>query len=137
MFGYVWIGMHVRAKWPRGWQMPDPWTTKNLLSPTPGMKGQANASQLPWGWRGGGVGCKGALRLASRLKTRIRATNNNNNNNNNNSNKIFIYTRDIYQYYTTLVLTRFQVNKIYNNIILNNISKTLKTPKIRLPKKNV
>ena len=86
---------------------------------------------------GGGGGCKGALRLASRLKTRIRATNNNNNNNNNNSNKIFIYTRDIYQYYTTLVLTRFQVNKIYNNIILNYISKTLKTPKIRLPKKNV
>ena len=88
------------------------------------------------GGGGGGGGCKGALRLASRLKTRIRATNNNNNNNNN-SNKIFIYTRDIYQYYTTLVLTRFQVNKIYNNIILNYISKTLKTPKIRLPKKNV
>ena len=82
---------------------------------------------------GGGGGGKGALRLASRLKTRIRATNNNNNN----SNKIFIYTGDIYQYYTTLVLTRFQVNKIYNNIILNYISKTLKTPKIRLPKKNV
>ena len=89
----------------------------------------------PGGRGGGGGGGKGALRLASRLKTRIRATNNNNNNNN--SSKIFIYTGDIYQYYTTLVLTRFQVNKIYNNIILNYISKTLKTPKIRLPKKNV
>ena len=84
---------------------------------------------MPRSYPGGGG--KGALRLASRLKTRIRATNNNNNN------KIFIYTGDIYQYYTTLVLTRFQVNKIYNNNILNYISKTLKTPKIRLPKKNV
>ena len=33
-----------------------------------------------------------------------------------------------------LVFTRCPVNKIYNNIILNYISKTLKTAKIRLLK---
>ena len=57
-----------------------------------------------------------------------------NNNNNNNNNKSFIYTGDIYQHYTMLVLTRCPVNKIYNNIILNYISKTLKTAKVRLLK---
>ena len=35
-----------------------------------------------------------------------------------------------------LVLTRCPVNKIYNSIILNYISKALKTAKIRLLKTN-
>ena len=46
---------------------------------------------------------------------------NDNNNNNNNNNKSFIYTGDIYQHYTTLVLIRCPVNKIYDNIVLNYI----------------
>ena len=50
-----------------------------------------------------------------------------NNNNNNNNNKSFIYTGDIYQHYTMLVFTKCPVNKIYNNVVLNFFSKTLKT----------
>ena len=54
---------------------------------------------------------------------------------NNNNNKSFIYTEDIYQYFTMLVFKRCPVNKIYNNnITLNHISEKLKTAKIRLLK---
>ena len=60
--------------------------------------------------------------------------NNNNSNNNNTNNNLSYYTGDIYQHYTMLILTRCSVNKIYNNIILNYISKMLKTAKIRLLK---
>ena len=51
-----------------------------------------------------------------------------------NNNKTSIYTGDIYQHYTTLLFTRCPVNKIYNNTILNYISKTPKTAKIRILK---
>ena len=47
---------------------------------------------------------------------------------------LFILSGDIYQHYTTLVLTRCLVNKIYNKINLNCISKTPKIAKIRLLK---
>ena len=41
-----------------------------------------------------------------------------------------MYTGDIFQHYTMLVLKRCPVNKIYNNIILNYFSKMLKTAKV-------
>ena len=36
-----------------------------------------------------------------------------------NNNKSFIYTGDIYQHYKMLFFTRFPVNKIYKNVVLN------------------
>ena len=65
---------------------------------------------------------------------KVLVANNSNNKCNNYNNKSFIYTGDIYQHYTTLVLTKCPVNKIYNNIILNFISKALESAKIRLLK---